>query len=136
MDEQPNGLTCPQCGSTQFFAASFQRYCGWRTSSAPGGELSSQGNAIVALVCLCGYPVETTGMGCLPPEERKTFQRSLERARRYREAVEPESVEDSLRAAFAQRSEVETTIQQVAQLHRIIEGIIKDSDPTALTGSG
>jgi len=73
MDEQPNGLTCPQCGSTQFFAASFQRYCGWRTSSAPGGELSSQGNAIVALVCLCGYPVETTGMGCLPPEERKTL---------------------------------------------------------------
>jgi len=117
-------------------AASFQRYCGWRSSATPGGELSSQGNPIEVLVCVCGYPVETTGMRCLPPEERKTFQRSLERSRRYREAVEPENVADSLRAAFAERSEVETTAQQVAQLHGIIEGIIKDSDPTARTGSG
>jgi len=131
MYEQPRGVTCPQCGSTQFYAASFQRHCGWRSSSTPGGELSSQGNAIVVLVCLCGYPVETIGTLCLPPGERETFQRSLEGARRYREEVEPENVEDSLRAAFAERGELQATAKQVVQLRKIVEALKNDSDEGA-----
>jgi hypothetical protein len=131
MYEQGKPVTCSKCGSTRLYEAEFRQYRGWLNSSAPGGELSSESNVIRVLVCLCGYPVETTGVRCLPPNERETLQRCLASARRYRDEIEPKSAKDRLRATFAERSELAATAKEVAHLHKIIEGMTKDSDDTS-----
>jgi hypothetical protein len=121
-------VACAKCGSTRFSAAEYRQYQGGSYSSGPGGELSYASSAVRVRVCLCGEPVLTSSMRSLSPVEREALQISLEKARHYRDASEPEHRKTSLRESFASLTEFEAVSDKVEHLRKIVEGLCAASE--------
>jgi hypothetical protein len=131
-----NQLICEKCGSTHFVEAEF---CQYRRlySSSPGSELSSVTDLpIRALVCMCGHPIP---LGHLRKQSFSPalagFQKSLESARRYRRAAEPQTILDRISPTLVNREEYAKLAEQIANLETITSCALPGFDSIARSTS-
>jgi hypothetical protein len=112
-------LQCVKCGSTHFSDAEFRQYLAGRYSSVPGGELSTDTEAIRVRLCLCGHPASFNGQRGLSPREQQDFKLSIGRALQYRQETEPGYRERRLRESFANQDEYEALVRKVEHLSKL-----------------
>jgi len=67
-----------------FTEQQFQKYLAFPYSSGPGGDLSTVGDSIRALVCLCGHPVKLGRERRSIPGPQQEFEKCFQAALSYR----------------------------------------------------
>jgi len=125
-----NQLICEKCGSTHFVEPKFRQYR-HQYSSRPGGDLSSvTEDPIRALVCMCGHPVQVGKLRRqIVSPAWAGFQKSLESARRFREAAEPQTIIDRISPTLVNREEYAKLAEQISNLETILRVRFPDSTP-------
>ena len=128
--KQTQHIECLKCGSTDFMEGQFQKY--YRMPSAmPGGDLyvASEGDAMRALICVCGEPVPPGHLRRQVTGNRASFQKSFLAARRYREEAEPQRIIETLAASFAGKQVQEDLADQIAKMEVVVAALPKASGP-------
>ena len=117
-----NQLICEKCGSTHFVEAGFRQYQE-QYASTPGAEfVAVTEDPILALVCMCGHPIQLRKLRRLsiPARNWGGFQKSFESARRYREAAEPQTVIDRISPTLVNREEYAKLAELIASLETLL----------------
>jgi nucleoid DNA-binding protein len=126
---QPNQLQCEKCRSTHFVEAHFKQYRP-QYSTTPGGDISPiSEDPIRALVCLCGHPIPPGPLrrDVPNPGDYKSFQKSFEAARQYRELTSPELIFRAVMELYADKQQHAELAGRITKL----ETILKEPPPSS-----
>jgi hypothetical protein len=119
----PNQLRCEKCGSTHFVEAHFKQYRALY-SSAPGGDINSlTDKPVKVLVCLCGHPVLPGRLrrDVHSVDDIKSFQKSFEAARHFRERTSPEAVRRRIVEPYASKPQHDELAARIAKMETILK---------------
>jgi hypothetical protein len=119
---------CTKCGGDHFYMAEFRQYRGGTYSSAPGGELMATGPVAEVRICLCGQPVASPKRLSLTPDLRMSLGESLEKALRFRQATELETIQRGLQEEFASKAELVSAIVHLTTLAKVVEQAEKEKE--------
>jgi len=98
-------------------------------SSAQGGELFAVSPPVEIHVCLCGQPVVPPKRLSLTQDLREILGGSFEKALRFRESKELETIKRRLLGDFATRAELLSAIVHLETLTKVVEQAEKDKEP-------
>jgi nucleoid DNA-binding protein len=119
----PDHQTCEKCGSSYFVEGQFKQYRPGH-STAPGGDISSLSEyPVKALVCLCGQPVPPGPRRRFGPgesENSKSFRKSFEAARQYREHTGPKAILLRVAGLYASLEQHDELAERIAKLQAIL----------------
>jgi hypothetical protein len=135
MPDIPNQLRCEKCGSTHFVETDFKQYLP-QYSSAPGGDINSLADKPVkVLVCLCGRPVLPGRLrrDVHSVDENKSFQKSFEAARQFRERMSPEAVLRRIAEPYASKPQHDELAERIAHMETILREPLPPTRATVQT---
>jgi hypothetical protein len=116
----PDQLQCEKCGSSYFVEGHFKQYRP-QYSASPGGDLSPLSeNPVRALVCVCGHPIVPGRLRSQAPGDYKSFEKSLEAARQYRERTNPEAILRRIVELYATKSQHDELAERINKLETIL----------------
>jgi nucleoid DNA-binding protein len=122
----PQQFCCEKCGSTMFTEGHFRQ---WRQlpSSLPGSDLVAitEGLAIRALICVCGQPVRLGRLRRQVPGDQKGFEKSFEKAVRFRQAADPQAIVDKLSGSFASQAQQSALADQISLMEQVVAKLPK-----------
>jgi nucleoid DNA-binding protein len=116
----PDQLQCEKCGSSHFEEGHFKQYRP-QYSASPGADISPiSEDPVRALVCVCGHPILPGRLRSQALGDYKSFEKSLEAARQYRERTNPEAILRRIVELYASKSQHDELAERINKLETIL----------------